>query len=144
MATTKTKAQSGTLAALVAERVQLTTKTALVASPITEQLQAVVMADHDREPITYRENLELAVTEDGKLALLVDVSNAVEVADAGWGIQLVSTRWTSSKTGKRNSYYKVTENLAVRLDVVLLNTPVKPEDIQLDLRNGTRTGKLNI
>jgi len=142
--TTGKTPQKGTLAALVAERVQLTTKAPKVDSPITQQLQAVVMTDQGRDPVTHRENMELAVTEDGKLAILVDVSAALKPSDAGWGTLLASTRWTSSKTGHRNKYYRVTENLAIQLNVVLLNTPVGDADIQLDLRNGTRAGKLNI
>jgi len=136
----------GSLAAIVAERNKTNGNgdgDAPMAGDVQTALQSVILTDCKREPVPYRENIGLAVSADGFLTVKVDVSNAVEVSDAGYGQMLVSTRWQNASTGKWNSYVQVAPNIRIRLDVVITNKTYEPKELNLDLRNGQLAGHLN-
>jgi len=124
------------LAALIAERQGKSEATDAIADPssVHELLKEHLMADAGREAISYRDNVELSVTSDGKLAILLDVSSAVELGKSGWGSVLYDTAWTNAKSGKTNHYHALTESIAIRCTLVIRDTRVSPESLTHDCR----------
>jgi len=124
------------LAALIAQRQGKSEATDAITNPasVHELLKEHLMADAGREAISYRDNVELSVTSDGKLAILLDVSNAVELGKSGWGSVLYDTAWTNAKSGKTNHYHALTESIAIRCTLVIRDTRVSPESLTHDCR----------
>jgi len=127
--------EKGTLAATLLERAKKNGKTVeKTETDLEAAIKEALFADKGRESVSYRDNLEVAVTEDGRLAIYVDISDAVEWTDTGYGLQVVSTRYQNPRTKKIKNYYLVTPSLGIRLHAVFYNSPQQvtdnPETIQ--------------
>jgi len=129
-----TTPEAGTLAATLLERSAAAKQENKAPTNLESAIRDALLSSQGRDPVDYRDNITVDVTNDGRLAFYVDISDALEWSDNGYGMQLATTYHENPRTGKGLNYVYITPSVGLRLAVVLYNTPKNVKDNPLSYR----------